>query len=195
MRLFSGKLLFALVLASASLTSQAQPPMAQQGQMQISEEQKNLMVQMRQAQMALQQNQQKLQVMQTEVIDGSSELQKQRDALRAKVTEKMNVDGYDSDAELKALGDIIQKYQASGEKPSQEVIMDFQKRQRVFQQKQVQVLQDKEVQAMAQKFEDSVMQAVEKKNPDSADLLKTIQQQSDQVRQLQQKFQAAMAGK
>ncbi|MBO1924404.1 hypothetical protein [Thiomicrorhabdus sp. 6S3-12] len=193
MRLFSGKLLFALFLASASLTSQAQPPMAQQGQMQISEEQKNLMVQMRQAQMALQQNQQKLQVMQSDVIDNSAELQKQRDSLRAKVTEKMNVDGYDSDAEMKALGDIIQKYQASGEKPSQEVIMDFQKRQRVFQQKQMQVLQDKEVQSMAQKFEDSVMQAVEKKNPDSADLIKTIQQQTDQVRQLQQQFQAAMA--
>lgn len=191
MRLFSGKLLLALFLASAPIVSQAQPNMAQ-GQVQFSQEQQQMMMQMQQAQIALQQTQQKLQSMQTQAIEKSPELQKKRDTLRSKMTDKMNSGGYDADAELKALNDIIQKYEANGEKPSQEVIVDFQKRQKAFQQKQAEAMQSEEIQTMAQNFEKSVMQAVEKNNPESASLIATLRQQVADVQKLRKQFQETM---
>ncbi|MBN2647556.1 MAG: hypothetical protein JXR44_07205 [Thiotrichales bacterium] len=180
-------LFLALSLTAFSLNVQAQP------QMQLSAEQQQMLMQLQQVQAGFLQSQQELQAFQGEAIESSSDLQKMRDDLRNKMTQKMNVDGYNAEAEIAKLNEVIQAYEKTGAEPSTDVIADFQQRQQRLQQKQAQVIQDPEIQTLAQTFETAVMKVVKQKHPESTELLKRIDEQGENLQQLRKQVQASMA--
>ena len=192
MRLFSGKLLLAFLLSSTPLLSQAQPEKAPATQPQPTEQQKQLMTKIQSAQAEFQKTEVAIRNLEQKTIQKSPDLQKKRDQLKNKIDEKMSSGGYDAKAEAKALQEITLKYKKSGEKPSQEVIADFQKRQIALQQKQQQVMQDKEVQALMKSFNESLLEEAKKLDPNTEALIMRMQKQVEEIQQLRSEFQKTL---
>ena len=191
MRFFSGTFLLAMFLATAPIVSQAQPGMAQQ-QMQLTAEQKQLVNELQQAQMKFQETEAIIRKLEEKTINQSKSLQTQRDELDKLVSNKMNSGGYNAKKEAQELQAIMQKYQKAKEKPSQDVIADFQKRQMKLQQKQAAAMQDPEVQKAINDFNDAMMVEAKKIDPNTDALLARLKSQIEKVQSIRQKMQETM---
>uniref|UniRef100_Q31H38 Periplasmic heavy metal sensor n=1 Tax=Hydrogenovibrio crunogenus (strain DSM 25203 / XCL-2) TaxID=317025 RepID=Q31H38_HYDCU len=158
----------------------------------MTPEQQSMMMELQKTQQQLQQTQQELQKIQQQVYKESPELQKQRDALQAKVSEKMSHGGYDADKELKKMNALVDKYQNSEEKPSQSEIQEFQASQKEFQARQQKVFQDPEVRKMAENLQQNVKAKIEATGPKGKSLIVRLENQMKKLQDLRQKAMAMM---
>lgn len=197
LRSLTVKLLPATLLASMMLTApitvHAEPAAqsAEKQAMQLSSDQQKLMGQLQQAQAAYQQTAMQVQQLEQKVIVQSKPLQAKQKKLEDLVEKKVNTDGFDVKKEMAELKAIMQKYQSGKEKPTQEVIADFQKRQAVVQQKQATAMQDKDVQKMIKEFNDDMMAEAKKVDPNTEALLARLKSQVEEIQSLRQKIQAS----
>lgn len=192
MRLFSKAWLITMVFSLVSFSVQAQPGMAGQAP-QLTEEQKQIMTQIQQSQMKLAEAEKTIQELEAKVIGGSPALLKQQEELKNKITSIINSGGYDLEAEQKALQGIMTKYKQSGEKPSDAVIADFQKRQQAMQMKRKQAMENPEVQKAFKDFNDEMMKAALKVNPNTETMIEGMKTEFAKLMQLRQKLQQSMA--
>ncbi|MGC9386206.1 MAG: hypothetical protein ACP5D0_04610 [Hydrogenovibrio sp.] len=164
----------------------------QGGMPQMTPEQQQLMMQVQQTQQALQQTQQKLQVLQQKVYQDNPELEKQKQSLQDAVSKKMSSGGYDADKELEQLQSIANQYSDGKQKPTQEVIQDFQKRQQAFQMREQQALQDPSIQAKAKTLQESLKAKIEASGSEGKALLADLQKQIEQLEVLRVKANALL---
>lgn len=191
MRFDFRKLLATFALASLPLMAQAQPGMAN-GQPELTAEQKQLVSELQQAQMAFKQTEASVQQLEQKALNQSKDLQKKRAELEAVVSKKMNSKGYDAKKEAAELKAIMQKYQNAKEKPSDQVIADFQKRQQTLQQKQLAAMQDPEVQKTINAFNEAMLKEAKKIEPNTEALLARMQSQIQKIQLIRQKMQATL---
>lgn len=191
MRFDFRKLLVTFALASLPLMAQAQPGMAN-GQPELTAEQKQLVSELQQAQMAFKQTEASVQQLEQKALNQSKDLQKKRAELEAVVSKKMNSKGYDAKKEAAELKAIMQKYQNAKEKPSDQVIADFQKRQQTLQQKQLAAMQDPEVQKTINAFNEAMLKEAKKIEPNTEALLARMQSQIQKIQLIRQKMQATL---
>lgn len=191
MRFDFRKLLVTFALASLPLMAQAQPGMAN-GQPELTAEQKQLVSELQQAQMAFKQTEASVQQLEQKALNQSKDLQKKRAELEAIVSKKMNSKGYDAKKEAAELKAIMQKYQNAKEKPSDQVIADFQKRQQTLQQKQLAAMQDPEVQKTINAFNEAMLKEAKKIEPNTEALLARMQSQIQKIQLIRQKMQATL---
>lgn len=194
MRLFTGKLLLAFLLASTPLLSQAQEA-APASQPQLTQQQQQLIGKLKQVQMAFAQTQQAIGQLEEKTMKASSTLKKKRMALDAMIDKKMNAGGYNAKAEAKALREIVQKYDQSQQTPSDAEIADFQKRQAALQQKQQSVMQDAKVQELMKEFNAELLVEAKKIDPNTDALLMRMQDQIKEIQNLRMQLQQSMSKK
>lgn len=158
----------------------------------MTPEQQSMMMELQKTQQQLQQTQKELQKVQQQVYKESPELQKQRDALQAKVSEKMSQGGYDADKELKKMNEMVDKYQNSKEKPTQAEIQSFQASQKEFQARQQKVFQDPDVRKMAEDLQQNVKAKIEATGPKGKSLIVRLENQMKKLQDLRQKAMTMM---
>ncbi|MCL7750803.1 hypothetical protein LV475_04250 [Guyparkeria hydrothermalis] len=174
--------------AVAQQGGQAAPHGGQQGQMpEMTDEQRQLMEEMRSVQQELQQTQAKLSEMEQQAYENNPELGEKREALQAKIAEKMSSSGYDAEKEFEEMKATMAKYQGGEQQPSEEEVKAFRQQQQEFQQRQQQAFQDEEVQSMAQDLRGEVEQVMKENNPQAKDLFAKMERQAEEMQQLREK--------
>lgn len=191
MRLLTNKWLLAVIIASTPFLTQAQE--SQTSKPELSEKQQQLLTELKQLQVAFGQTQQAIKTLEEKTMTQTPALKKKRMALESLIDRKMNADGYNAQAEAKALRDIVQKYEESGKTPSDAEVTDFQKRQMVLQKKQQMVMQDKEVQEMMNTFNAELLKEAKKIDPNTDALLMRMQDQIKQIQALRLQLQQSVA--
>ncbi len=178
--------------ASLSFGGQAlaQQPMPHSGggaMPQLTEQQKQLMMEVQQTQQQLQKTQQQLRAIQDQVYQSSPELVKQKENLQKAIAQKMSSDGYNADKELDALKAMVAKYNSGQEKPSQAEIQDFQKRQQAFQMRQQQAFQDPDIRAKAEALQQNLKSKIEASGPKGKALVEDLEKQIKKLESLRAK--------
>ncbi|MFI9651928.1 hypothetical protein [Guyparkeria halopsychrophila] len=159
-----------------------------QGQMpEMTDEQRQLMQEMRSVQQELQQTQAQLSEMEQQAYENNPDLGQKRDALQAKIAEKMSSGGYDAEKQFEEMKATMSKYEGGGQQPSEEEVKAFRQQQQEFQQRQQQAFQDEEVQSMAQELRGDVEQVMKQNNPQAKDLFSKMEERSKEMQQLREK--------
>ena len=185
--------IFWLLPASVMAESPANAPTSAPAAMpKLNEEQKAMMMEVQKLQQSLQQTQQALQKVQQKVYQDNPELRQQRDALQKNIASAMSDDDYNAKTELAALNQLVEKYQNGKEKPSQQQIEAFQKKQQRFQQKQRAAVQDPAIQKQAESLQQSVRNAIEASGESGKSLLVRLESQIQKLNALRQKAKKMM---
>jgi len=175
--------------------AQQSPHGGAQGQMpQMTEEQRQLMQEMRAIQQELQQTQRQLQQMEQQAYEANPELGEQREALQAKIAEKMSGDGYDAEQEFEDMKATVQRFQGGEQEPTEAEVQAFREQQREFQQRQKQAFQDPEVQEMANGLRSDVESVMKQNNPKAEQLFDRMEEKAAQMQQLQQQAMQMQQG-
>jgi len=176
-------------------SAQQSPHGGAQGQMpQMTEEQQALMQEMRAVQQELQQTQRQLQQMEQQAYEANPELGEQREALQAKIAEKMSGDGYDAEKEFDDMKATVERFQGGEQEPTQAEVQAFREQQREFQQRQKQAFEDPEVQEMANGLRSQVEATMRENNPKAAQLFEQMQEKVAEMKQLQQQAMQMQQG-
>ncbi|MFI9655111.1 hypothetical protein ABGV17_10300 [Guyparkeria sp. GHLCS8-2] len=159
-----------------------------QGQVpEMTDEQRQLMEEMRSVQQELQQTQAKLSELEQQAYENNPALGDKRDALQAKIAEKMSSGGYDAEKEFEQMKATMSKYQGGAEQPSESEVKAFRQQQQEFQQRQQQAFQDEEVQSLAQDLRGDVEQVMKENNPQANDLFAKMERQAEEMQRLREK--------
>lgn len=159
-----------------------------QGQVpEMTDEQRQLMEEMRSVQQELQQTQAKLSELEQQAYENNPALGEKRDALQAKIAEKMSSGGYDAEKEFEQMKATMAKYQGGAEQPSESEVKAFRQQQQEFQQRQQQAFQDDEVQSMAQDLRGDVERVMKENNPQANDLFAKMERQAEEMQRLREK--------
>ncbi|MFA7522846.1 MAG: hypothetical protein WCY71_07990 [Halothiobacillaceae bacterium] len=175
----------ALAFSGAAVAQEGAPV---QGHMpELTDEQRQMVEEMREIQRDLQQTQNELGRMEERAYENNPALGQKREALQAKIAEKMSSDGYDAQQEFTEMQEMAAKYQGAEEQPSDAEIEAFGRKQQEFQQRQQQAFQDEEVQSMAEDLRSDVQREMEQSNPEAKELFTRLEQKAREMQQLRQK--------
>ena len=158
-----------------------------QGQMpEMTAEQRQLMQEMRSVQQELQQTQAQLSEMEQQAYENNPELGQKREALQAKISDKMSSGGYDAEKEFEEMKATMAKYEGGEQQPSEDEVEAFRKQQQKFQQRQQQAFQDEEVQGMAQELRGDVESVMKQNNPEARELFTEMERKAEEMQKLRE---------
>lgn len=171
---------------NAGPAPQGQMSHGQMAQPEMTAEQKNAMMELRSLQQQMQTTQQTLQKTEQKAFSDTPKLVQQRDKLQATMFEKMSDKGYDAKKELNALQTMMADYQKN--KPTQDQIGAFRKREAEFQQRQQKAFQDPEVKKQVNALKTDVEAKMTQIDPQTPKLIQQMQTQSKRFMELRQKM-------
>jgi len=130
--------------------------------------------------------QKRLAQIQQDTLQAHPELQKQEQAWRDLILEKMSSNGKNAQEDMAEIKKIEEKLR-SGETPDsdrQALMSDYQKKAMAFRDAQTQAMQNPDVQAAQKKLSDAIVTAMKEKDPQTEQLIEQMKQKEQQLSQM-----------
>ncbi len=130
--------------------------------------------------------QKRLTQIQQDTLQAHPELQKQEQAWRDLILEKMSSNGKNAQEDMAEIKKIEEKLR-SGETPDsdrQALMSDYQKKAMAFRDAQTQAMQNPDVQAAQKKLSDAIVTAMKEKDPQTEQLIEQMKQKEQQLSQM-----------